>query len=132
MPGSDTGALAIDLGPGVGIVEPNSLSPARPIDRDMSLAARLQTLKDLVLYLHIPCEIVLAGLHYGARGRYCVTAALHLDRVEIRAVGHVVVRIEPALDQVAWLEVHKHIGADTDRREVGRCFPRRPGAAFVR
>ena len=42
-------------------------------------------MQDLVLDLHVPGEVVLAGLQHGARRRDRVAAALHLDGVEVAA-----------------------------------------------
>ena len=59
---------------------------------DLALAALLEAQQDLVLDLQVPGEVVFAGLQHGARRRDRVAAALHLDRVEIGPVRHVVVR----------------------------------------
>ena len=84
-------------------------------DLDLALAARLQPLEDFVLHLHVPGEVVLAGLQHGARGRDRVAAALHLDRVEVGPVRHVVVRVDLALHQIARLEVDERVGPGADR-----------------
>ncbi len=87
-------ALAVDLGPGVGVVELQVLDAAAGRDDDAALAALLQPHEDLVLDLEIPGEVVLAGLQHRARRRYRIAAALHLDAVEMRPVRLVVGRID--------------------------------------
>ena len=85
-----------------------------------ALAALLEALQDLVLDLHVPGVVVFAGLDHGARRRDRVAAALHLDGVEVRPVGHVVVGVDLAADHVARLEVDELVGAGADRLQVGR------------
>ena len=99
------------------------MSPPAAID-GLALAALLEAQQDLVLDLHVPGEVVLAGLQHRARRRDGVAAALHLDRVEVRPVRHVVVGIDLAADHVARLEVDEHVGAGADRLEVGRRLAR--------
>ena len=86
----------------------------------LALAALLEAQQDLVLDLHVPGEVVFAGLQHRARRRHRVAAALHLERVEVRPVVHVVVRVDDARHHVARLEVLEHVGAGADRLEVGR------------
>ena len=93
-------------------------------DVGLALAALLHALEDLVLDLQVPGVVVLAGLDDRARGRDRVAAALHLDGVEVRPVGHVVVRVELAPDDVAGLEVDEPVGAGADRLQVGRRLAR--------
>ena len=80
MLGLEARALAVDLGPRIGGVELDVLDVAAGRDVDLALAALLQALKDLVLDLHVPGEVVFAGLQHRARRRHRVAAALHLDR----------------------------------------------------
>ena len=94
--GLDAGALAVDLLPRIGVVELDVLDVAAGHDVGLALAALLHALEDLVLDLHVPGVVELAGLDDGAGGRDRVAAALHLDGVEVRAVGHVVGRVELA------------------------------------
>ena len=54
-------------------------------DVGAALAALLEALEDLVLDLHVPGVVVLAGLDDRARRPDRVAAALHLDLVEERA-----------------------------------------------
>ena len=75
----EAGALAVDLGPGIGVVELHVLDAAAGRDDDVALAALLQPLEDLVLDLQVPGEVVLAGLQHRARRRDGIAAALHLD-----------------------------------------------------
>ena len=124
MLGLDARALAVDLGPRIGAVELDVLDEARILDVDAALAALLQAREDLVLDLHVPGEVELAGLQHGARRRDRVAAALHLDGVEVRAVLDVVVRVDHAGHHVARLEVLEHVGAGADRLEVGRRLAR--------
>ena len=120
MLGAELGALAVDLGPRIGGVELDVLDVAAGRDDAAALAALLEAQKDLVLDLHVPGKVVFAGLQHGPRRRDGIAAALHLDRVEMRLVVHVVVRIDHAGDHVARLEVLEHVGAGADRLEVGR------------
>src|SRR5262244_620991 len=119
-------ALAIDLGPGIGIIDLYVLDrPAwHNLDAAPGIAAVFQPEKDFVLDLHVPRIVVLAGLDHGARRRHGITAALHLDGIEMRPVWHVIERIALAFDQVARFEVDKPIGARPDRLEVCRRFAR--------
>src|SRR5215471_21849254 len=82
----DTRTLAVDLGPGIGVVELDVLDIAALHDLDPAsgIAPSFQFEEDLVLDLHVPSIIVLAGLNHRACGRDGIAAALHLDRVEIR------------------------------------------------
>jgi hypothetical protein len=75
-------ALAVDLVPGIRVVELDVLDVAGQGDVDSALAALLQALQDVVLDLHVPRVVVLAGLEDRARRRRRVAAALQLDRVE--------------------------------------------------
>ena len=111
----DAGALAIDLLVGVGVVELDVLDIAARDDNDLALAASFQALQDLVLDLHVPCEVVFAGLQHGARRRHRVTTAFQFDRVEIGPVRQVVGRIELALHQIARLEIDIHVRAGANR-----------------
>ena len=67
------------------------------LDATLSIAAVFELEQDLVLDLHVPCKVVLAGLDHRARRRDGIAAALHLDGVEVRPVGHMVGRIALAL-----------------------------------
>src|SRR4029453_4153057 len=111
-------------GPWIGAVELDVLDVAARGDFDAPTPAFLQTLKDLVLNLQVPRVVVLAGLQHGARGRDGVAAPLHLDRVEVRPVGQVEIRIELAPHEVAWRKRDKPIRTGADRLEVGRCIAR--------
>src|SRR6476646_9072228 len=110
MRGLETRPLAVDLGPRVCAVELDVLDAAASTDDDAALAALLEAREDLVLDLHVPAEVELAGLQHGACGRDRVAAALHLDGVEMGPVLHVVVAVDDAGDQVAWLEVLELVG----------------------
>src|SRR5215207_183607 len=68
-------------------------------------AALLEALQQLILDLHVPGVVELAGLDDGARGRDRVAAALHLDGVEMRLVRLVIVGVDLAAHHVARLEV---------------------------
>ena len=114
------GALAIDLRPGIGAVELNVFDPAAPQDVDAALgiAAVFQFDEDLVLDLHVPGIVVLAGLDHRARRRHRVAPALHFDRVEIGPVGYMVRGIALALDEITGLEVDKPVGTGSHRLEI--------------
>ena len=88
------------------------------------VAAVFQPDKDLVLDLHVPGVVVLAGLDHGARRRNGVAAALHLDRVEIRPVGDMIGGIALASDHVARFELDKPVRAGADRLQVCRRIAR--------
>ena len=124
MRGLDAGALTVHVFVGVGEVALDVLDVAAGHDVGLALAALLQALEDLVLDLHVPGVVELAGLDDGARRRHRVTAALHLDGVEVGAVGHVVGRVQLAAHDVARLEVHEPVGTGADRLEVGRRLAR--------
>ncbi len=83
-----------------------------------------EALQQFVLDLHVPGEIVFAGLQHRPRRRHRIAAALHLDRVEIGAVRHVIVRVDLAADDVARLEVDEHVRTGADRREICRRLAR--------
>jgi hypothetical protein len=72
----------------------NSMSP--PDRADLAATAGLHALEDLVLDLQVPGIVVFAGLEHGARRRDRVTAALDLERVEMRLVLDVVVLVAGA------------------------------------
>src|SRR4029079_345314 len=65
-----------------------------------------------------------AGLDDGAGGRDRVATALHLDRVEVRAVRHVVVGKDLAADDIPRLELDECVGTGADGGEVVRGFAR--------
>ena len=98
MLGLDRGALAVDLGIGIGEVQRDEFGVAADRIDGLALAALFQTQQDVVFHLDVPAEIILAGLDDGARGRNGIAAALHLDGVEVGAVRHMVVGIELAAD----------------------------------
>ena len=120
MLGLDRGALAVDLGIGIGEVQRDEFGVAADRIDGLALAALFQPQQDVVFHLDVPAEIILAGLDDGARGRDGIAAALHLDRVEVGAVRHVVVGIELAADDIARLELDEFVGAGADGGEVVR------------
>ena len=120
MLGLDRGAFAVDLGIGIGEVQRDEFGVAAGRIDGLALAALFQPQQDVVLDLDVPAEIIFAGLDDRARGRHRVAAALHLQRVEVRAVRHVVVGKELAADHVARLELDEFIGTGADRGEVVR------------
>ena len=85
-----------------------------------SLAALFHPHKNLVFDLQVPGEVIFAGLQHRACCRDSIAAALHLDGVEVRPVGFVIVHVDLARDEIAWLEVLELVGAGADRLEVGR------------
>ena len=124
MRGLEAGPLAVHLAPGIGEVELDVLDAAGRIDLGAALAALLEAAEDVVLDLHVPGEVVLAGLQHRPRRRGGVAPALHLEGVEEGPVGHVVARVELAAHDVARLEVDEAVGAGADRLEVGGRLPR--------
>ena len=120
MLGLHARALAVHLGPWIGGVELDVLDVAAERHRRRALAALFEAQQDLVLDLQVPGEVEFAGLQHGARRRDRIAAALHLDRVEIGPVRHVVVVVDLAAHHVARLEVDELVGAGADRLEVGR------------
>ena len=111
--------LAVHLGPRVGEVALDVLGVAGRPDVDPALAALLHAPEDVVLHLQVPRVVVLAGLQHRARRGHRVAAALHLDGVEERAVGHVVGRVRLPAHDVARLEVGEPVRAGADRLQVG-------------
>ena len=89
---------------------------------DPALATLLQAQQDFVLDLHVPGEIIFAGLQHRTRGRDGIAAALEFKAVEMGLVGHVVVRVDHAREQIARLEFLEEVRAGADRGEVGRRF----------
>src|SRR5215207_4987960 len=94
-------------------------------------AALLEALQQLILDLHVPGVVELAGLDDGARGRDRVAAALHLDGVEMRLVRLVIVGVDLAAHHVAGLEVDELVRPGADRLEVRRRVARFVAAVGV-
>src|SRR5262249_53993944 len=117
-------ALAVDLFVGVRLIALDVLDVTALRRLELPAAALLHAAHDLFLDLHVPCVVVLTGLYDRAPGRHGVAAALHLDRVEVRPVGHVIGRVQLAADDIAGLEVDELVRARADRLEVGRRLPR--------
>ena len=115
--------LAVHFAVGIGEVALDVLDAAGRIDLGSPLAALLQPPQDIVLHLDVPGEVELAGLQHGPGRRGGVPAALHLDRVEERPVGRVVVGVDVAAHDVARPEVDELVGPGADRLEVGRRLP---------
>ena len=115
MLGLHRGPLAVDLGVGIGEIERDEFGVAADRVDGLALAALFQAQQHLVFHLDVPAEIILAGLNHRARRRDGIAAALHLDRIEIGAVRHVVVGIDLAADQIARLELDELVGAGADR-----------------
>ena len=69
------GALAVDLGPRIGLVKLDEFDVAARRDRGPALAADLEAFQDLVFDLHVPGVVVLTGLNHCARRRDSVAAA---------------------------------------------------------
>src|SRR5262249_23307228 len=113
-----------DLGPRVGVVELDVLDVAAGHDIGAAPTALLPALENLVLDLHVPGVVELAGLQHGARGGGRIAAALHLDLIEEGPIGHVVGGIELAANDVAGLEVDKPVGSGPDGLQVGRRLAR--------
>ena len=120
--GFGAGAFAVDFGPGVGAVDLDVFDVAarRDLGPAPGLAAILEPDQDFVLDLHIPGVIVFAGLGDGARRRYRIAAAFHLDGVKIRPVRQVIIRVAFAGDEIARLEIHEFVGAGADRLQIRR------------
>ena len=124
MRGLEAGALAVDLAPGVGLVQLDVLEVRRPADDHTSLRAVLETLEDLVLHVDAPGVVVLSGLEHRARGRHGIAAALHLDRVEVRTMRDVVGRIDLGVQDVARFEIAEPVRPGPDRPEIRRRLAR--------
>ena len=98
------------------------LDVAAQDDVDAPLAALLEPQEDVVLDLHVPGVVELGGLDDRSRGRGSVAAALELEGVEERPVGHVVRRVELTAHDVTRLEIHETERPGADGLEVGRCL----------
>src|SRR2546425_2676577 len=120
----DARALAVDLLPWIRLVALDVLDVAARRGLELATAALLHAAHDLFLDLHVPRVVVLRRLHDRAPRRHGVAAALHLDGVEVRAVRHVIGRVQLAAHDVARLEVDEAIGAGPDRLEVRRRLAR--------
>ena len=120
MLGLDRGTLAVDLGVGIGEVERDEFDVAAGRIDGLALAALLQAQQDVVFHLDVPAKVIFAGLDHGARRRDGIAAALHLDRIEVGTVRHVVVGIDFAADEVARLELDEFVGTGADGLEIVR------------
>ncbi|GCC47671.1 hypothetical protein chiPu_0032160, partial [Chiloscyllium punctatum] len=118
MLGLDRRALAVDFGVRIGEVDRNELDVAADREQRLALAALFQALQNLVFDLDVPGEIIFAGLDHRARRGDGIAASLHLDRVEEWTVGHVVVGVELATDQIARFELDEFVGAGTDGFQI--------------
>ena len=116
----DTGALAIDLVPGVGNVERDELDVAARIELHAAFACGFQALEDLVFDGQVPGQVVFGRLQHGARGAGGVAPAFDLQRVEERLVGDVVVLVGFGAQDVAWPEIDDLVRARAHGFEVGR------------
>ena len=115
----DARALAVDLAQRVGEVAEDVLDLAAPGDVDLPLASLLHPLEHVVLDLHVPGEVVFAGLDDGAGGGDGIAPALHLQPIEEGPVRLVIAGKDLGPDDVAGLEVHDAVGPGADRLEVG-------------
>ena len=114
-------ALAVDLRPRIRLVELHVCDAPTEGDQDLALAALLEPQEYVVLDgADLRRVVVLAGLEHGACCRDRVAAALDLQGVEERPVGHVIARIELGLEQIAGLKIDEAIWARADGLEVGR------------
>ena len=114
----DRRSLPVHVLQRVGVVELDALDRAAGCHVHVALAALLEALEDLVGDLQVPGEIELAGLEDRARRRGGVASPLHLDVVEERTIGHVIIRVDLAADDVAGLEVHESIWPGADGGEI--------------
>src|SRR5262249_27700870 len=116
--------LAFHLGPRIGRVDLDVLDVAAGDDIGSALAALLEALEDLVLDLHVPGVVVLAGLDDRTRRADSVPATLPFDLIEEGPVGHVIVLVDLAADDVAGLEIDELERSGTDGLEVRRRLAR--------
>src|SRR5437867_1315969 len=115
----DARSLAVDLLQGIGEIEQDLLDAAAPGDVEPPLAALLHPPEHVVLHLHVPGEVVLAGLDHRARRGHGVAAALHLEPIEERPVRLVIAGEDLGADDVPGLEFHEAVGPGADGLEVG-------------
>src|SRR5207249_6391776 len=97
----DARPLAVDLSQRVGEVEKDLLDTAAPGDVETALAALLHPPEHVVLDLHVPGEVVLAGLDHRALGGHGAAAALHLEPIEERPVRFVIPEENPGATEDA-------------------------------
>ncbi len=122
--GLDARAFAVDLVPRIRDAQLHKLDVSAGYDVGAPLAASLHSLQHLILDLQVPRIVVLAGLQDRARRRGGVPAALHFDRIEERAVWHVVVGVDLAAHHVARLEIDELVRPGANRLQVRRGFAR--------
>src|SRR5215469_13117444 len=118
MGGLDARTLAVDLAPGIGLVELDVFHVRGPPDDKVALGALLQPLEDLVLHLHAPRVIVFAGLQDGAPGRHGITAALQFHGVEEGTIRDMVHAVDLSVKYVARLEIHETVWTRPHRPEI--------------
>ena len=118
--------FTVHLGPGIRGVDLNMLDRHSGYDLDAALGVdtAFKFEEDLVLDLRIPRIIVVAGLDHGTGRRHGIAAALQLDRVEMRPVGHMIGGVALALDQIAGLEIDEPIRTGPHRLQVCRRLAR--------
>src|SRR5690349_9800604 len=94
-------AFPFDFGPRIAGIDLDMFDGHTWYDLDpaSSTAAVFELEQDLVFDLDVPGKVVFPGLDHRARGRNGISAALQLDAVEVRPVGHVVGGIALALEK---------------------------------
>ena len=116
MRGPGARPLAIHLGPRIALVALNEAHATRWDREDAALAAALfDAAEDVLFHQDVVCEVVLTGLQHGADRARRIPAALDVETVEVRAVRHVVRRVDLGPDPVARLELHQLVGPGADR-----------------
>jgi len=108
------GAFAVDLDPRIGEVQVDRARRAAAQELDPALAARLDSLEDVVLDDQRARVVVLPRLEHRARCRRRVAAALQFHGVEMGPVGDVIARVEGRVKEVAGFEVHEGVGPGAD------------------
>src|SRR5690606_26291207 len=115
------GALAVDLGPGVGELEVEALDRRATLDDDFAGGVvGYEAVEDLRLDLQVPGVVVLAGLEDGARRRGRIAATLDDDAGEGGLVRLAVALVGDEDGLVVRRELldHERAGADRAHHEL--------------
>jgi hypothetical protein len=88
--------------------------PGNDLDLALGIGAVFKFQKYLVLDLRVPGKVEIAGLDHRTGRRHRIPAALHFDGVEIRPVGHVVIAVALAFDEITGREIDEPIGTSSN------------------